>query len=248
MKLRWTILLCMSIMAQLLFCQARVLTAAADPWPPFVDPASPSEGLTLEIIRAAYRTQGYEIRMYYMPWARAEAGVVAGTYDLLPSTWQTAARHDTLIFSEPYAYNRIKFLKLNTDPFEYNGLESLTGKSIGVIRGYGYDDAFLAARNFTRYEAPDFLSLANMLLAGRIDLTLEDEIVGRVSIANFNPQLLTKLTFTDSALSTKGLHVAIGKRNPRAQELMDAFSRGFALIRSNGEYARIMAKYGIPLD
>ena len=58
---------------------SNVITAAMDPWPPFIDPQHPKEGLGLEVIRAAYKTQGYTVRMEYVPWARAEAGVVDGT-------------------------------------------------------------------------------------------------------------------------------------------------------------------------
>lgn len=45
----------------------KTLTAASDPWPPFVDPQHPKEGLSLEIIRAAFQTQGYTIKMEYVP-------------------------------------------------------------------------------------------------------------------------------------------------------------------------------------
>lgn len=37
----------------------KVVTAAADPWPPFVDPENPKEGLSMEIVKEAFKTQGY---------------------------------------------------------------------------------------------------------------------------------------------------------------------------------------------
>ncbi len=46
--------------------QTKTLIAAADPWPPFADDKSPTEGLALEITRAAFATQGYEVQMVFV--------------------------------------------------------------------------------------------------------------------------------------------------------------------------------------
>lgn len=227
------------------FTQQRNLTAASDPWPPFVDPASPTEGLAIEVIRAAYATQGYTITVLYMPWARAVAGVAAGIYDLLPTTWKTAERMTSLVFSQPFIYNRIRFIKMKDDSFEFDGISSLDGRVIGVIRGYGYDDAFLNADNYIRVEAADFLTLVNLLLIHRIDLAVEDELVARFIIETNHASALDYLHFAEQALSINPLHLAIGKNNPNHQELLAAFERGMAVIRQNGDFARILEAYRI---
>ncbi|MBF0227118.1 MAG: transporter substrate-binding domain-containing protein [Desulfobacterales bacterium] len=92
--------------------ETKTLVAAADPWPPFIDPQNPKEGLSLEIVRAAFKTQGYEIKMEYVPWARAESGVKNGIYDILPDVWMTEARKKELMYSVPYAKNEVKFITL----------------------------------------------------------------------------------------------------------------------------------------
>ncbi len=57
----------------------------------------------LEIIRAAYKTQGHEVVMEYVPWARAESGVKNGSYDIVPFTWRTDARVKVLLFSTAFS-------------------------------------------------------------------------------------------------------------------------------------------------
>lgn len=224
-----------------------VITAAADPWPPFVDPGEPKEGLSMEIIRAAFATQGYTVVLTYVPWARAEEGVKRGTYDILPPTWMTGTRKTYFMYSVPYAANRLKFIMKADDPFEYTGLASLTGKRIGTVRGYGYDDAFLRATHFTREETDTFISNIRKLLhpIRRIDLTVEDEIVARVRIADESPEMLAKLRFSRMNLSTNPLHVASGLANPRHRELITAFNRGLAAIKANGIYKSIMMEFGL---
>ncbi|MCG8619862.1 MAG: transporter substrate-binding domain-containing protein [Desulfobacterales bacterium] len=225
----------------------KVITAASDPWPPFVDPTQPKEGLSMEIIRAAYATQGYTVTLTYVPWARAEDGVKRGTYDILPPTWKTKERTTYFMYSVPYAVNQLKFIMLADDAFEYNGLNSLKGKRVGTVRGYGYDDAFLNAKDFIREETNNFISNIKKLLhpSRRIDLTVEDEIVARVRIAAEDPELLSKIRFSRQNLSTNPLHVTAGLAHPRHRELITAFNKGLAAIKDNGIYTSIMLDYGL---
>ncbi len=222
-----------------------ILTAAADPWPPFIDPDNPTQGFSMEIIRAALKTQGYKVEMEFVPWARAENGVVHGEYDILPPTWRIDEREKVLLFSDPYAYNEVKFLKRKGDPFEYTGMESLTDKTVGTIRGYGYGDAFLSATNFTRDETGDLLQNIQKLLAGRIDLTLEDEIVAITRISAYDEALLQHLEFSENSIQRHGLHIAVGLKNPRHEEIVNAFNTGLAAIKADGTYARIKKNYGM---
>lgn len=227
--------------------EEKTLVAAADPWPPFVDKNNPTDGLSLEIVRAAYATQGYTVKMEYVPWARAEQEVKEGKFDILPDTWMTEKRKAYLMYSEPYAFNKVKFIKVKGDPFEYNGLASLEGKTLGTVRGYGYGDEFLSATNFRRDEVVDIITNIKKLTADskRIDLTLEDEIVARSVISKESPDLLEKIEFTNNSLSENALHVTVGLAHPRHKEIIEAFNKGLAEIKANGTYAKTLANYGI---
>lgn len=225
----------------------KIIIAAADPWPPFLDPSSPTEGLSLEIIRAAYKTQGYSVEMKYVPWARAMDGVKKGKYDIIPNAWMTEKRKEFLMFSEPYAVNKVKFIKRKDDSFEFNGMESLAGKTIGTVRGYSYGDVFMGATNFKREEVNDFITNIKKLIHNRLDLAIEDEIVGRVIIAKEDPKLLTNIRFTKKALSTNNLYVTSGLANPRHKELIEAFNKGLTIIKTSGKYDKILKNYGIIL-
>ncbi len=238
-------LLVVILSAGFCFAETKTITAASDPWPPFMDPNSPTQGLSMEIVRAAFATQGYEVTMEFMPWARAEDGVKAGTYDILPNTWMTEARKAYLLYSEPYAENQLKFVKRKGDAFEFQGMESLKGKTVGIIKDYGYGEAFMNNPDFKRDPVPDLLTNVKKLVAERIDLTLEDEIVARNAITTADPALLDQIEFTQNALSENRLHVTSGLKNPRCQEIVDAFNKGLAEIKANGTFDEIFARYGL---
>lgn len=224
---------------------ADTITVAGDPYPPFGDPKNPTGGLTIEIVRAAYKTQGHEITMEFVPWARAEAGVKNGTYDIVPYTWRTEARAKVLLFSTPYAVGNVRFMKRKGDPFDFTGLDSLTGKLVGTVRGYGYGDAFMNATHFTREPSNDLMTNVKKLLRKRVDLTLEDETVARALLSTEDPKALEQIEFVKTPLSVNPLYVTAGLQNPKAQEIISAFNKGLEVIRANGTLDRIMKRYGM---
>ncbi len=224
-----------------LTANAEKITAAGDPWPPFLDPNTSSQGILVEIASAAFATQGYELEMNFVPWARALSGVKNASFDLLLGTWWTQERTAYLLYSDPYLENSVKFIKRKGDSFEFSGLESLNGKSVGIVRGYGYNDDFLSAKNFKKPEAKEFIANIKKLAAGRINLTLEDEVVAKAIIVKEAPELLEKIEFCKQPLSSNALHVTSGTANAKHKRLIDAFNKGLAEIKSNGEYDRILS-------
>lgn len=225
--------------------RADTFTAAGDPYPPYGDPNNPNGGLGLEIIRAAFKTQGHEMTMEYVPWARAESGIKNGTYDILPFTWRTDARARVMLFSTAYAVGNVRFIKRKGDPFEFNGLDSLNGKLVGTIRGYGYSDAFGASNAFQRENGNELMTNIKKLLRQRLDLTLEDEIVARSIINAKDPEALKNIEFAKTPLSVNPLYITVGLQNPKAQQIIGAFNKGLEVIKVNGTYDKIFKKYGM---
>ncbi|OOE85810.1 amino acid ABC transporter substrate-binding protein [Salinivibrio siamensis] len=223
---------------------ARTLTAAQDPWPPFVttDPNRP--GISVELVKAAMATQGYEVEFKNMPWARALDAVSKGNIDLLPATWHTEARTEFLRYSNPYMSNQLTFIKRADDVFQFSSLNDLQGKVVGIVRDYGYGDAFLEATHFDKPAANNLATNLKKLLADRIDLTLEDKVVAQ-SVMQEEGLDSNQFAFTDQALSTNPLHITSGKANPDSQMFINAYNKGLNTIKADGTFEKILKKYGI---
>ncbi len=243
--MRKTALLAVLCWPLLIWGQEVALVAAADPYPPYVDPQVPGDGLAMEIVRAAFKTQGYNVKLEIIPWARAEKGVGEGRYDILVDVWRTEARAREFLFSVPYAVSKVKFIKRRDNPFEFTGMDSLAGLRIGVVRGYGYSDAFNKATTFTRDEVPSMEHNLNKLLLKRIDLTLEDEITAKSLMRQMDPKQAEQLDFTSNELSSNPLYVAAGLKNPRHREIVDAFNKGMLVIKADGVLLGIEKRYGL---
>lgn len=223
--------------------QAETVTAAQDPWPPFVQKGK-DPGISVELAKEAFKTQGYDLKMKIMPWTRAMNEVKNANIDLIIAAWKTDERKQFLRFSEPYSNNRIKFITLADDTFEFNGLDSLHGKSVGVARGYAYGEAFNSDSRFKRPAANDLISNLRKLSSKRIDMTLEDEIVAKAQMAA-NGLDSSKFRFTENALSDNPVYAVSGIANSRSEKLITAFNKGLKAIKENGTFDKIMEKYGV---
>ncbi len=220
------------------------ITAVQDTWPPFSQKDEQNPGISVEIVIEAFKASGHTVNFKIMPWARALNEVKHGNIDVLVATWLTTERTSFLKYSEPYLENSVKFIKRKGDGFQYNGLDSLSGKMVGIIRNYGYGDEFLNSKNFKKPEANDLVTNAKKLLAKRIDLTLEDEVVAKSTLSGAGMNL-TDFAFTDNALSVNPLHITVGLVNPNHMRYIKAFNEGLAEIKENGTFERILVKYGI---
>ncbi|AYC07395.1 transporter substrate-binding domain-containing protein [Vibrio cholerae] len=223
---------------------AQTITAAQDPWPPFVMENAQQKGLSVDIVTAAFATQGYTVEFTIMPWSRALNDVKEGKIDILPATWFTQERTAYLTYSDNYLTNQVKFIKKAGDNFEFAGLASLNGKKVGIVRGYGYGDKFMNDPSFFRPESTDLKQNLQKLQAGRIDLAVEDELVAKSIIIEAGMNL-ADFAFTNQAISENPLHVTSGKANPRSEELVAAFNKGLAEIKANGTFDKLLADYGI---
>jgi polar amino acid transport system substrate-binding protein len=240
---KWLCTLALALLPVLV--SAETLTAVGDPWPPFLDPDQPNQGVATEIAQAAFATQGYDVKLSFQPWQRAIDGVRDGEFDMLLGTWKTPEREAFLQFSEPYAVNEMKFIKRKGDTFQYNGLDSLSGKVVGIVRGYGYGDDFMKASNFKREEAATLMPSLLKLASQRIDLTLEDELVARSLMSKEHPELLESVEFVSPPLSSNALHVSSGLKNPKHEAIIAAFNKGLATIKANGQLDAILKSNGM---
>ncbi len=220
----------------------QLLVGVENNWPPFIARDAEKEGLATEIVRQAFKTQGYEFKMKWLPWSRALKGLSELKYDIIPGAWYSEERTKEFFYSEPYLSNRIVFIKRVDDPFEYNGLESLSGKTIGVIKEYGYLESFMTADNFTRRESRRLYINLLRLTRNKIDLAIEDEIVARLIVREQAPSLADAITYTKNALSVNDLHVIISRNHPKGKEIIESFNRGLATIKENGTYDGILAE------
>lgn len=83
------------------------------------------------------------------------------------------------------------------------------------------------------------------LAAGRIDVFITDELAGWQLITKIFPGDEAKFAVLDKPESVAPLHLLVSKRSVPGAQFLEDFNDGLQKIRASGEYAKIVARYGM---
>jgi len=225
---------------------AEVLRLAGNVWPPYTDCSLPGEGLSVELIRTALGRGGYQVEYIEVPWERALLGLRNGSYDMI-NGWPTVKRVDYTLSSRPFLSNRMRWVQRRESNFRYDGLDSLVGHPIALSRGYMYSDELNEDTRLEKGYAANFVQAAKMVLAGRVDLTLEDE---RTALFHLERELgheQDALRFVPGEFRRVELSLVVRSDHPRLSDIIATFNREIAAMVEDGSYAVIFARHGMPV-
>ena len=217
-----------------------------DNWPPFADEKDPTLGICYTLTKAIFEPQGYRLLPKILPATRIihymEEGDVKEV-EATPLMWKSEERAKSFLFSEPLLFNSVHFFVKADRSIEYETLDQLKPYAIGVIRGYYNGDEFDKAEFLDKVICADSLQMIRMLEKGRIDMGVLDRVVAETLIKQEN--LAGAFNMLPKPLFRVGLHLAVSKKHPNGQKLIDQFNQGLERIKQSGEYARILASYGV---
>ncbi|MEB0079025.1 transporter substrate-binding domain-containing protein [Pseudomonas sp. CCI3.2] len=225
--------------------EAQTLRLVGDAWPPFTDVNLANGGLATDLVSTALKRAGYTTEFEQVPWARALFGLGEGRYDVLVDAW---FNHDrTLLgeFSNEYLLNRVRFLKRKDSPIVFDNLQQLHPYPIAVVRGYAYSLAFDNDAELQKVPVHSFSMALQMLEAGRVALTVEDEYVARYNLNNESQQVRDSVEFLPRSLSENSLHILVSLKNPDHAQIVANFDREIAAMKADGTYDRLFREHGL---
>jgi len=85
-----------------------------------------------------------------------------------------------------------------------------------------------------------FPNAAMMVVAGRVELTLEDEWTARYILEHDLKDERHKLEFLPQPLSENPLYILVSRANPRHAQIIEDFNRELRLMREDGSYDAFM--------
>ncbi len=223
---------------------AQILTVLhSGKWPPYSGKELPGQGLAVRLVTTALERAGYQVQVRTDSLDRILRGGKLGVYDVFATPWYSEARNQYLAFSKPYLQSYIRFIKRKDRDIHFESLDDLDGLMIGVIGGYAYDEAFNRARGIIRISERNLIQNLLKLVQGRIDLTLDDELVLRYEINRFMPNSMAELEFLPKPLAVRGIHIGVSRENPQHDKIVADFDRAIAAMKKDGSYDRILEEY-----
>lgn len=229
-----------------LSAQHKVLRLVTESWPPFAyECESKPCGVDVELVVHVLATLGYEVQIQFVPWPRALARIQAGEADAILdiSKGESNEREHYLLFpGEPLSISSNSLFYRKSEPFVYEGLTSLRGKRVAVVRGYNYSSNFMSATFFSRDPGVSHEQNMKKLVRGRVDLALMDTAVGIHLIRTLHVE---DQIAQDPTLFISGkLYLAFASR-PEYANLVSGFERELIAFKQTADYEKLLQRYGL---
>lgn len=186
---------------------------------------------------------GHSVNFNFVPWSRNEQEVQSGAA-LATFPWsRTDAFEATCHIPEPLGFHRMVFF-YRTDKlhdWDFTGLEDLKRLRVGGSRGYAYVEMFKKAGIQGDYAQDVEKSFAKLLL-DRVDVVPESEGVGWAVLEKKHLKDIDRVAVARTPLYVQPLYLMISRTHPEGSELLEAFERGLAIIKSDGRYEEILLR------
>ena len=229
--------------------------AAADPrlvligtgeWTPYVEQSRSDAGPLGRLISAAFSRAGYRVRYFFYPWARDVYLLQKGQLDAVMPYVCTPERASFSLCSEPLVRAQMAIFHRRDKPFDWRELKDLEAYSIAVTKGYSYGLEFDRARAAGRFKLVDDSredAGMRLLLAGRVDLHLQDRAVGYAMLKrSFSAEQQQQLLAHPLPVSREQLGLLL-RNDPRGEHLRQAFNAGLQQLRDSGELQRLQQAF-----
>lgn len=202
-----------------------------------------------ELFKRIMESQGYSVEIRFYPWARAYELGKAGLVDAVWPSIHLKERETWFRFGQPVLNTNYVLIKRRNLPVVYGGLEDAKPYTIGTLRG-GITGSPLdgAAPGYHVEPGNTFEQNLLKLDAGRIDFMTSERYNGAYLLNTEFPELNRSVEMQLPPISTIGFYLMFSSNATDVQEKMEAFEKGLSVMRSNGELARLLERYGYEVE
>ncbi len=198
-------------------------------------------GYSWEIARAAFHAVDWTIQLRITPWARGMEELREKQTEILFPTGKNPTRLEYMQYSDNSVVD-VNFLIYKNDDrsIGYDGLRSLKGKPIAVVRGFNYGEAFNQADYIDKVTVDSIEQGFDVLEEGRVvgfagyDIPWDYRLRQWDRVDEFE-----KLPAFDG---TKEFLAGLQDHEP-ATEAIEAFDEGYRRIKENGTLAEIRERW-----
>ena len=212
--------------------------AAEDNWPPFSD--HQGLGLSEQLVKAAFATQGYQITTVVVPYARALHATRQGDAD---ACWNVTRQQNT---EQEFTLHKIPLFTADSSfyyyqkPQPYPSVAQIpSGAVVGVILGYEYGDLYEQHKHrFHLVQVSTHPQLIGLLNSGKLDLAIffDDVLHYYLQKAGIKAQNIQrgKLNYSSE------IYLAFSKDNPQSNKRAAALDAGITELKKSGVYQQLL--------
>ncbi|WP_426340033.1 substrate-binding periplasmic protein [Pseudoduganella sp. S-14] len=206
---------------------------------------SEQAGIYQEILDELSKITGHRFQIRYFPYARLAQEFDLGRIDLEPGVFPGWVKKQRVPgqFSVPFGKVVDVLVFAPGKHFRINTPRDLSGRTIGLVRGYTYPDLreLFDSGLVHRADAVSEAQLMAMLAAGRMD-----QILINKAVAQYNMLVVPKYRefVLGDVLGSFDVSMRI---HPNKKALLPELDEAILAMKRSGAIARIYAKYGVTL-
>jgi len=223
----------------------RVVIGAENDWYPYSgEREGRAQGITVDLVTAAFTAVGVEVQLELVPYARCMAQTRAGTLVACFNTTRTALIEGDYLWPARPMFNE-RFLIYARADDNHRGpplrVKDLEGQKVAVTRGYEYGSEFDANARIERIVTSHDENNFELLLRGRARYTLAPDANTRLLLQR-RPEMTGRFKVV-GALSYFGIYTTFSRMHPGAREALAAFDEGMKIINANGTAKAIQDRW-----
>lgn len=200
------------------------------------------QGLYPKLLEEVISNTGFDSKIVAVPWKRAllygGAGVAA-----VGGAYKNEKRLKIYDYSAPLYEEKMVIFVNREQTFDFNGIEDLAGKTIGVNRGWSYGQKFDDAREAKLFDVnvrADFSENFKMLELGRIDCLILDQLSGESYLEHLG--LSDRIVSLPVPFSLNNGYLIIPKEL-KMMEFLKKFDASLEAMRASGTYQNIVQEF-----
>lgn len=223
-----------------------IIRLATGEWAPYISKNLEHYGCDAWLVTEAFSSVGLKVEYGFFPWSRAYQQALDGAWDGTFEWANTPEHRDKFYLSADYLSEQEWIFFYRADkPFDWQTLNDLTGKTVGLTSGYVYSNRFveLQRKGNVRFEtASSDIANFQRLLAGRIDVFPIESKVGQLILENnFSAEERAQLKAHPKAFDAFQPYLLLTKGVPGNKQRIALFDQGFKQLKASGRYAEIMS-------
>ncbi|MCJ8170535.1 substrate-binding periplasmic protein [Atopomonas sediminilitoris] len=220
-----------------------IVIGAEDDWYPFTGIYQQQlQGLSVELVEAAFAASTTPITFKVYPYARcmhlARIGKLAGCFN---TAADASLSKDFAFSAEPLFRAPILLWQQRRDTRQIQHFSELELQRVAVTLGYEYGPAFDNQRLIHRVPTRKDLFGLRMLARKRVDFAVA-YLGTTLALFEDHPKLSTQVR-AGGVIANPELHLSFSRRHPQGAVAKQRFDAGFATLKSSGEYARIVQRW-----
>lgn len=231
---------------QSLYAETIIMTA--DKWCPFnCEPGSNKMGYMVEVAKIIFERKGHNIDYQVNSWVKSIQNVRNGKATALVATTKFDAP-DFIYPENSMGSNRDCFYVRTKDKWEFNDVENLKSRKLGVAEGYAYS----AKLTSFIHDFPKLTTVAQgkdplEVNLKRLDNGSVDTVVENPFVFNYRTHENKTSDKYEEAGCTEDndLYIGFSPKNPRSKEFAKILNDGIEELRKDGTLDKIIAKYSL---